>query len=335
MLELIDVTKRFQVRTGILGREKLTAVDKVSFTIKEKETVGLVGESGCGKSTIGKCILKLINIDSGQIYFLGKNIVSQREKDFKRLRKDIQMIFQNPLISFDPLFTIEHSLFEYLDLSPEYKYKRRTEKRERVAELLDMVKIPYDFIEKRPHELSGGQLQRVALARALATKPKFLVLDEPTSSLDMSIRGQIVNLLLDLQDIYKTSYLFITHDLRVIYFVATSVLVMYIGQIVETGSRDMIFHHPLHPYTHGLLASTLIGRDKDKYQEVHYIRKLKGELVQPQESISGCKLYNRCSYATSKCKETQELREVEENHWVRCWRAEKLKLKTRIFDMTL
>lgn len=335
MLELIDVTKNFQVKTGILSNKKLTAVDKVSFTIKEKETVGLVGESGCGKSTIGKCILKLINIDSGQIHFLGKNIVSQREKDFKRLRKDIQIVFQNPLTSFDPLFSIKRSLFEYLDLDPEYKYKRRTEKLEKIAELLDMVKIPYDFAEKRPHELSGGQLQRIALARALATKPKFLVLDEPTSSLDMSIQGQIINLLLDLQNIYQTSYLFITHDLRVIYFITTSVLVMYLGQIVETGSRDMIFHHPLHPYTHGLLLATLIGRDKEKLQDVHYIRRLKGELVQPQESMAGCKLRSRCNYTTSKCKEPQELREVEENHWVRCWRAEKLKLKTKIFDMNL
>lgn len=331
MLELINVTKNFQVKTGILSHEQLTAVDKVSFTIKENETVGLVGESGCGKSTIGKIIVKLINIDGGQIRFSGEDVGHLREKDFRRLRKDIQMVFQNPLASFNPLFTIQQSLFDSLDLNPEYK--SYADKREKVTELLDMIKLPYDFAEKRPHELSGGQLQRIGLARTLAPKPKFVFLDEPTSALDMSIRGQIVNLLLDLQDVYKVSYLFVTHDLRVIYFVADRVLVMYLGQIVEIGSKDMIFHNPLHPYTHGLLAATLIGRDK--CQEVRHISRLKGELVQPQEDMAGCKLYSRCSYATSKCKEPQEMREVGKDHWVRCWRAEGLQLKTRIFDMNL
>ncbi len=331
MLELINVTKNFQVKTGILNYEQLTAVDKVSFTIKENETVGLVGESGCGKSTIGKSIVKLINIDGGQIRFLGEDIGHLREKDFRRLRKDIQIVFQNPLASFNPLFTIQQSLFDSLDLNPEFK--SYAGKREKVTELLDMIKLPYDFAKKRPHELSGGQLQRIGLARSLAPKPKFVFLDEPTSALDMSIRGQIVNLLLDLQDLYKVSYLFVTHDLRVIYFVADRVLVMYLGQIVETGSKDMIFHNPLHPYTHGLLAATLIGRDI--YQEVRHISRLKGELVQPQEDMAGCKLYSRCSYATSKCKEPQEMREVGKGHWVRCWRAEGLQLKSRVFDMHL
>jgi len=330
MLELVEVVKRFEVKTGILSREKLTAVDKVSFTIKENETVGLVGESGCGKSTIGKCIVKLIDIEGGQVKFLGKDIASLREKDFRRLRKDIQMVFQNPLMSFNPLFTINQSLLDSINLHPEYKYKSRAEKKERVAELLDMIKLPYDFAEKRPHEISGGQLQRIGIARALASEPRFVFLDEPTSALDMSIRGQIVNLLLDLQDIFKTSYLFITHDLRVIYFMADRVLVMYLGQIVETGSKDMIFHNSLHPYTHGLLVATLIGQDKR--QEASRISRLRGELVKQKEGMAGCKLYNRCPYATIKCKEPQELREVKKEHWVRCWRAEELQLKTKIFD---
>ena len=333
MLELIDVTKNYQVKTGILSRVKLTAVDKVSFTIKANETVGLVGESGCGKSTIGKSILNLININGGQIRFLGKDINNLCEKDFRRLRKDIQMIFQNPLASFNPLFTIQQSLFDSLNLNPEYKRKSRTKKREKVAELLNMVKIPFDFAEKRPHELSCGQLQRIGLIRALAPNPQFVFLDEPCSALDVSIRGQIVNLLLDLQDIFKSSYLFVTHDLRVIYFIADRVLVMYLGQIVEAGSKDMIFHNPLHPYTHGLLAATLIGRDKR--QEVRHIGRLKGEVIQPQEDLAGCKLYSRCGYATSECKEPQEMREVDKDHWVRCWRSEGLQLKTRIFDMNL
>jgi oligopeptide/dipeptide ABC transporter ATP-binding protein len=196
-----------------------------------------------------------------------------------------------------------------------------------------MVQLPADFREKRPHELSGGQLQRIALARALATNPRFVFLDEPTSALDMSIRGQIVNLLLDLQEIYKISYLFVTHDLRVIYFVTDRVLVMYLGQIVETGTRDMIFHKPLHPYTHGLLAATLIGRDEGG--KVHHISRLKGEVAQSPDRLTGCKLYNRCGYATEKCKEPQVMRQARENHWVRCWQAENLQLETRIFDMSL
>ncbi|MBN1318748.1 MAG: ABC transporter ATP-binding protein, partial [Anaerolineales bacterium] len=293
MLELDDVTKTFQVQTGILSTEKLTAVDKVSFTIHEGETVGLVGESGCGKSTVGRSILRLINIDSGAITFTGKSMQNLPEKSFRKLRKDIQMVFQNPLASFNPLFTIQQSLFDALALRPELKNK--AQKRNQVKELLEMVQLPADFSEKRPHELSGGQLQRIALARALAPNPRFVFLDEPTSALDMSIRGQIVNLLLDLQQVYKISYLFVTHDLRVIYFVTDRVLVMYLGQIVETGTRDMIFHSPLHPYTHGLLAATLIGRDESG--KVHHISRLKGEVTQSPDRLTGCKLYSRCGYA--------------------------------------
>lgn len=331
MLELVDVTKVFNVKTGLLGSEKLIAVDKVSFKIRESETVGLVGESGCGKSTIGKSIVNLIKIDGGYISFSNNNIAHLNEKNFRKYRREIQMVFQNPLASFNPLFTIRQSLLDALGLNS--SLKSRSEKEEKVAELLEMIKLPIDFKEKRPHELSGGQLQRIGLARALAPNPSFVFLDEPTSALDMSIRGQIVNLLLDLQVTYKTAYLFVTHDLRVIYFVANRVLVMYLGQIVETGSRDSIFHTPLHPYTHGLLAATLIGRDET--QEVRHISKLKGEVVQQQADKAGCKLYSRCGYATKACLEPQELRKVADNHWVRCWRAEELQLKTKIFDMTL
>ncbi len=331
MLELINVTKIFNVKTGILGSEKLIAVDKVSFKIQESETVGLVGESGCGKSTIGRSIVNLLKIDGGQIRFAENNIAHLSEKDFRKYRKNIQMVFQNPLASFNPLFTIKQSLLDALNLNS--GLKTRSEKHEKAEELLEMIKLPVDFSEKRPHELSGGQLQRIGLARALAPNPSFVFLDEPTSALDMSIRGQIVNLLLDLQATYKTSYLFVTHDLRVIYFVANRVLVMYLGQIVETGSRDEIFHSPLHPYTHGLLAATLIGRDES--QEVRHISRLKGEVTQQKVDRAGCKLFSRCGYATKDCMEPQELREVAKDHWVRCWRAEDLQLKTKIFDMTL
>jgi oligopeptide transport system ATP-binding protein len=331
MLELTDVKKVFQVRTGILNKEDLIAIDDVSFTIGKSETVGLVGESGCGKSTVGKSILHLIQVDGGKIEFEGNNISSLKEKDYRSFRKDIQMVFQNPLASFNPLFTMQQSLLDAINLNPEIKSKN--DKKGKVNELLEMVRLPTDFAQKRPHELSGGQLQRIGLARALASNPKFVFLDEPTSALDMSIRGQIVNLLLDLQDNFKTSYLFVTHDLRVIYFVADRVLVMYLGEIVETGTRDMIFHTPLHPYTHGLLAATLIGREE--VEEARHISKLKGEVFQPAEEKQGCKLYSRCGYARERCKEPQIMREVQPNHWVRCWQAEELQLKTKLFDMKL
>lgn len=326
MLELDNVTKRFNIRTGVLSFSEITAVDHVSFSIAEGETVGLVGESGCGKSTIGRSILHLIGIEDGKIRFDDRCIHELSNNQFRNIRKDIQMVFQNPIASFNPLFTIRQSLLDPLKLCADLS---RSERENRVDELLKMVQLPVDFAEKRPHELSGGQLQRVALARALAPHPRFIFLDEPTSALDMSIRGQIVNLLLDLQDQFKTSYLFVTHDLRVVYFVAKRVLVMYLGQIVETGTRDTIFHTPLHPYTHGLLAATLVG--KEERQKERHISRLKGEVIQMQGLDLGCRLYSRCGYAKEPCRQNQELTEIQSNHWIRCCRASELQLETRAF----
>ena len=323
-LELDGVTKRFSVRTGPLSRSELVAVDRVSFKIAEGETVGLVGESGCGKSTIGNSILHLVKIDGGRIRFAGLEISGLPESRFRELRKNLQMVFQNPLAAFNPLFTMRQSLLDPLELRSELG---QAERQNLIDELLEMVQLPRDFADKRPHELSGGQLQRIGLARALSTSPRFIFLDEPTSALDMSIRGQIVNLLLDLQDQFTISYLFVTHDLRVIHFVADRVLVMYLGQIVESGTRDMIFHAPLHPYTHGLLAATLIGQERRR--QARHVSRLKGEVVQVSEEISGCKLYSRCGYARDECSEPQPLLEVRPDHWVRCWRAEELGLETK------
>ena len=323
-LELDNVTKRFTVRTGPLSHSELVAVDRVSFKVAEGETVGLVGESGCGKSTIGNSILHLLKIDGGMIRFVGREINSLPESRFRVLRKDLQMVFQNPLAAFNPLFTMRQSLLDPLALR---SGMGQSERQSLVDELLEMVHLPRDFADKRPHELSGGQLQRIGLARALSTNPRFIFLDEPTSALDMSIRGQIVNLLLDLQDKFTISYLFVTHDLRVIHFVADRVLVMYLGQIVESGTRDMIFHAPLHPYTHGLLAATLIGQERRR--QARHVSRLKGEVVQVSEQISGCKLYGRCGYAINGCSEPQPLLEIHPDHWVRCWRAEDLGLETK------
>lgn len=327
MLELENVTKRFAVRSGLLSYQQLTAVDRVSFTIKEGETVGLVGESGCGKSTVGRCILHLITLDEGAIRFDGRAIDGCSEKGFRRHRKDIQMVFQNPLASFNPLFTMRESLLDPLELCPELS---RADREDRVIELLRMVQLPDHFAKKKPHELSGGQLQRVALARALAPNPRFIFLDEPTSALDMSIRGQIVNLLLDLQDRFRMSYLFVTHDLRVVHFVADRVIVMYLGEIVETGSRDMVFQGAAHPYTHGLLSATLIGQEAR--QGARHVSRIKGEAVLTDSGARGCKLYSRCGYAKEACKDDQALKEIRQGHWVRCWRADELRLETQAFS---
>ncbi len=327
LLELEEITKRFTVRSGLLSSAQLTAVDQVSFAIGEGETVGLVGESGCGKSTIGRSILHLTDIDAGSVRFDGREVSHLSEDGFHKYRKDIQMVFQNPLASFNPLFTIRQALLDPLGLCPEMT---RSDKQDRVVDLLRMVQLPEDFAGKKPHELSGGQLQRVALARALAPSPRFVFLDEPTSALDMSIRGQIINLLLDLQDASRVSYLFVTHDLRVVYFVGDRVMVMYLGQIVEMGTRDMIFHRPFHPYTHGLLAATLIGQAAR--QEARHISRIKGEVVQPTAQAGGCRLYSRCGYAKDECRREQDLVQIRDGHWVRCWRAGELRLETKAFQ---
>lgn len=319
MLELNSVSKRFAVRSGLLSRDELTAVDSVSFTIREGETLGLVGESGCGKSTIGRSILNLVQIDEGVIRFLGKTISNLSEKAFRAFRNDIQMVFQNPVSSFNPLFSIRKSLLDPLALRPSLSPRERNA---RVIDLLDSVKLPADFADKKPHQLSGGQLQRAALARALAPRPRLIFLDEPTSALDMSIRGQIVNLLLDIQAEMNISYIFVSHDLRVIKFVADRVLVMYLGQVVEEGSSEDILGNPMHPYTQGLLAATFIGGQRRK--EVSQLGSLSGEVLRQKQEKKGCKLYGRCRFALDQCTEPQELAEIRPTHWVRCWRANEL-----------
>jgi oligopeptide/dipeptide ABC transporter ATP-binding protein len=316
LLEVERAVKRFRIRKGMLVHETLIAVDGVSFTVHEGETVGLVGESGCGKSTIGRCILRLLDLDAGQIRFHGAEIQNLPEQQFLTHRKHIQMVFQNPLASFDPLLSLRESLLEPLRLRADIGPK---EKEDEIARLLEQVGLRAEFAHLKPHQVSGGQLQRVALARALATRPQFIFLDEPTSALDMSIRGQIVNLLLDIQGATRLSYLFVSHDLRVVRFVADRVMVMYLGQIVEEARKDELFGNPMHPYTRGLLASTVLGREKR--MAVWGASRLRGEVVQAGAGLVGCRLYHRCGYATERCRDEQVLAAVRSNHWVRCWRA--------------
>ncbi len=316
IVEVEQAVKTFAIRKGFLSLGKLAAVDQVSFTVYPGEIVGLVGESGCGKSTMGRCILHLLPLDNGSIRFRGEEVGHLAESQFYPYRRRIQMVFQNPLSAFDPLFTVEESIRECLKLRNDLSHK---EAKEEVIRLLQMVGLPPEFAPLKPHKMSGGQLQRVGVARALAPQPQFIFLDEPTSALDMSIRGQIINLLLDIQQATGVSYLFVAHNLRLIQAVADRVLVMYRGEIVEEAGKKELYDHPLHPYTQGLLAATFIGQ-KDGAKRKERLASLRGEVTYSEEA--GCKLAPRCPFAQDRCfRESQTLNEIEPNHHVRCWRV--------------
>jgi oligopeptide/dipeptide ABC transporter ATP-binding protein len=320
ILQVQDAVKTFVVRRRSLRQVRMTALDGVSITVRRGETVGLVGESGSGKSTLGRCVLHLMKLDQGRVIFEGQEIQDLRGHEFRPLRARLQMVFQNPITSFNPMMTIGQTLLDAMrlvrDRSPE-------EKKQRVLTLLDQVQLDERFVRLYPYEMSGGQLQRVALARALAPGPDFIFLDEPTAALDMSIRGQIINLLLQLQRQSELSFVFVSHDLRVIRYVADRIYVMYLGEIIEAGDKQQVFTTPLHPYTRSLLAATLIGQvDRQKIQASSA---LSGEVVHQEQDYRGCKLYRRCRYAQERCaREPQVLEEIQPAHRVRCWRAGEL-----------
>jgi oligopeptide/dipeptide ABC transporter ATP-binding protein len=317
LLRVNALSKSYTVRKSMLSVGLLHAVDDVSFSVAPGQTVALVGESGCGKSTIGKCILRLVDIDSGEILYEGQPIHHLSQGAFRPYRQKMQMVFQNPLASFNPQMAIASALTDPLrlrdDLSP-------PDYRDEAARLLEAVKLGSDFLAKHPDEMSGGQLQRVGVARALASRPSFLFLDEPTSSLDLSVRGQIINLLLDLQEEFNLAYLFVSHDLRVVQYIADSILVMYLGHILEQCSNEELFRRPLHPYTKGLMEAISLeaGQERREYS-------LRGDIMRRDVQDLGCRLYPRCQFAQPRCAdEQQELRELATGHFVRCWRAEVL-----------
>ncbi len=314
VLEIENLVKEYLVKVSLVSKEPFRAVDRVSLKIPSGDTVGLVGESGCGKSTLAKCILNLTRVNSGKVIYDGEEIQNLSDSEFLPYREKMQMVFQSPLYSFNPMMKVGQALMDPLRM---IRHLNHREREEMVEYYLNLVGLdPTEFVSKYPNEMSGGQLQRVGVARALAVEPEFVFLDEPTSALDMSIRGQIVNLLLELQEKQSVSYIFVSHDLRVVRYIANRVFVMYLGEIVESGSKEDVFERPLHPYSRGLLTATFLGskRRTDKKIEI------KGEVV--QETNVGCKLYNRCSYAKDRCKEEkQELKDVEGGRLVRCWRA--------------
>ena len=305
LLEVVDLKKYFPVRNGLFSRVHgyVRAVDGVSFTIGRKETLGLVGESGCGKTTTGRTILRLVEPTSGDVLFEGESVLKLDKTGVRRMRRNMQIVFQDPFGSLNPRMTVGSIVGEPLAVHGVASGK---EKKEIVKELLEKVGLSAADINRYPHEFSGGQRQRIGIARALALKPKFIVCDEPVSSLDVSIQGQIINLLQELQEVFGLSYLFIAHDLRVIQHVSDRVAVMYLGKIVETGDAESIYTNPQHPYTVALLAAVPVPDPKTKRQKMV----LPGDVPSPVNPPTGCRFHTRCKYVMDRCKvEEPELTE--------------------------
>lgn len=296
-------------------KQQLKAVDDVSFSIRRGETFGLVGESGCGKTTCGRCMLRVYDATGGQILFDGQEINKLSGHDLQDFRRRAQMIFQDPYASLDPRMTVDDIISEGLNVH--YKNLSNKEKHDRVSELLLSVGLNSEHGARFPHELSGGQRQRIGIARALALKPDFIVCDEPISALDVSIQAQIVNLLIKLQRERDLTYLFISHDLSMVKHISDRIGVMYLGRLVEVCENQRLYSHPLHPYTQALISAIPVP-DPDRKGLIGQI-KLEGEVPSPINTPPGCKFASRCPYATERCHErAPELREVEKDHYVAC-----------------
>ena len=326
LIELDGLTKYFYKPMGLLGRKKqvIQSVDHVSFHILRHETFGLVGESGCGKTTIGRTITRLYEPTEGKILYDGTDISHLKGQELLPFRKRIQMIFQDPYASLDSRMTVMDIIREALDLHGDLHTKE--ERNQRVYELLDRVGLQREHANRYPHEFSGGQRQRIGIARALAVDPEFIVCDEPISALDVSIQAQVVNLLIRLQKEDQLTYLFISHDLAMVKHISDRVGVMYLGNLVELASNVELYDHPLHPYTKALI-SAIPTADPDEDMSKKQI-KLEGEVPSPINPPEGCRFRQRCRYACEQCqKETPALREIKPGHFVACHRCEELEGK--------
>lgn len=316
LLEIKGLKKYFDISEGWFSKEKqyLRAVDGVDLKVKAGETLGLVGESGCGKSTTGNVILRLLEATEGQIIFDGVDLSQLSEEEMRKKRVDIQMIFQDPFSSLNPRMRVFDLIAEPLRT---HKVASGKELETRVYELMDVVGLDISYARRFPHEFSGGQRQRIGIARALALKPKMIICDEPVSALDVSIQSQILNLLAKLQKDFNLTYLFIAHGLPAVKHISDRVAVMYLGKVVELATKEQLFSKPMHPYTEGLLGAVPIPDPTLREKKQHIL--LEGDMPSPANPPSGCRFHTRCPYADEKCKQEEpELIEKEPGHMVAC-----------------
>ncbi|MGE5508239.1 MAG: ABC transporter ATP-binding protein [Chitinophagales bacterium] len=315
LLEVRNLTKHFPITRGVLIQKlvgTVKAVDDVTFAVRSGETLGLVGESGCGKSTTGRLILRLIEATAGEIIFEGRNVRELDRKALRAMRRDMQIIFQDPYASLNPRMTVGEMIGEALEA---HGILRGRAKDARVGELLDRVGLSPEHMRRYPHEFSGGQRQRIGIARALATNPKLIICDEPVSALDVSIQAQVINLLQDLQRDFSLSFLFIAHNLSVVKHISDRVAVMYLGKIVELAPRDLLYDRALHPYTQALLSAIPIPDPTVKRERIL----LQGDVPSPVNPPSGCRFHTRCPRAAERCRaEVPALLELAPEHHVAC-----------------
>lgn len=325
LLEVRNLKKYYSVKSGFLNKDRrsVKAVDGINLSVKQGEILGIVGESGCGKSTLGRSILRLIEPTSGEVIFEGTNICGLKKEEMRLKRREMQIVFQDPGASLNPRLTVGEIIGEPLEV---FHICEGKEKEERIYKLMDLVGINRAYINRFPHEFSGGQRQRLGIARALAVNPKLIICDEPVSALDVSIRAQVLNLIKELKDKLNLTYIFISHDLSVVHHICDRVAVMYLGRVVEIADKIQIYENPVHPYTKALLSAIPMPDPEVKRERII----LQGDVPNPADPPSGCHFHKRCPYAKKECSETvPPFVTVEPGHQVLCWLAEEQQSETK------